>query len=131
MLVGRFRFAAKTACGMKSWASTTSEWYPYQRWQTNYCVEPRRRIGRPAKRWHDQTQFSAQEIFLISINDETWSSLWENFCTVMLGTLVFGGSSCFMSLADRSFDPDGNCVVCVFVFTRGGKTYMHGTEIHT
>ena len=64
LLVGRFRFAAKIASGMNSRASITSEWYPYQRWQENYCVEPRRRIGRPAKRWDDQMQSFAQEIFL-------------------------------------------------------------------
>ena len=50
LLVGRFRFAAKIASAVNSWASITSEWYPYQRWKMNYCVEPRRRIGRPAKR---------------------------------------------------------------------------------
>ena len=60
LLVGRFRFAAKIASGMISWASITSEQYPYHRWQLNYCVEPRRRIGRPAKCWDDQTQFFAQ-----------------------------------------------------------------------
>ena len=47
-LVGSFRFAAKIVSAINSWASITGEWYPYQRWKMNYCVEPRRRIGRPA-----------------------------------------------------------------------------------
>ena len=45
LFVGRFRFAAKIASAMNSWASITREWRPYQRWQMNYCVQPRRRIG--------------------------------------------------------------------------------------
>ena len=44
----------------------------------NYCVEPRRRIGRPAKRWDDQIESFAQEIFHSSwfqaAKSETWSS---------------------------------------------------------
>ena len=83
LLVGRFRFAAKIASGMNSWASITSEWYPYQRWQKNYCVEPRKRIGRPAKRWDDQMQSFAQVIFHSSwfqaAKYETWSSHEKNF----------------------------------------------------
>ena len=78
LLVGRFRFAAKIASGINFWASITSEWYPYQRWQMNCCVEPRRRIGRPVKRWDDQMQSFAQEIFHSSwfqaAKYETWSS---------------------------------------------------------
>ena len=98
LLVGRFRCAAKIASGMNSWASITSEWHPYQRWQMSYCVEPRRRIGRPAKRWDDQMQSFAQEIFHSSwfqaAKCQTWSSHEESFCTVVLGTLMFG-CSCF------------------------------------
>ena len=78
LLVGRFRFAAKIASAVNSWASITSEWYPYQRWKMNYCVEPRRRIGRPAKRWDDQIESFAQEIFHSSwfqaAKCETWRS---------------------------------------------------------
>ena len=77
-LVGRFRFAAKIASAVNSWASITSEWYPYQRWKMKYCVEPRRRIGRPAKRWDDQIESFAQEIFHSSwfqaAKCETWRS---------------------------------------------------------
>ena len=44
----------------------------------NYCVEPRRRIGRPAKHWDDQIESFAQEIFHSSwfqaAKSETWSS---------------------------------------------------------
>ena len=95
LLVGRFRFAAKIASGMISWASITSEQYPYHRWQLNYCAELRRRIGRPAKCWDDQTQSFAQEIFHSSwfqeAKYETWSSHEKRFS-------------------------DGNCVcVCVCV----------------
>ena len=78
LLVGRFRYAAKIASAANSWASITSEWYPYQGWKINYCVEPRRRIGRPAKRWDDQIEFFAQEIFQSSwfqaAKCETWRS---------------------------------------------------------
>ena len=78
LLVGRFRFAAKISSAVNSGASITSEWYPYQRWKINYCVEPRRRIGRPAKRWDDQIESFAQEIFHSSwfqaAKSETWSS---------------------------------------------------------
>ena len=78
LLVGRFRFAAKISSAVNSWASITSEWYPYQRWKMNYCVEPRRRIGRPAKRWDDQIESFAQEVFHSSwfqaAKSETWSS---------------------------------------------------------
>ena len=83
LLVGRFRFAAKIASGINFWAPIPSEWYPYQRWPVNYCVKPRRRIGRPAKRWDDQTQSCAQEIFHSSwfqaAKYETWSSHEKNF----------------------------------------------------
>ena len=48
LLVGRFRFAAKIGSSMKFWAFITSEWYPYQKWQMNYCVEPRKQIERPS-----------------------------------------------------------------------------------
>ena len=78
LLVGRFRFAAKIASAVNSWASITSEWYPYQRWKMNYCVEPGRRIGRPGKRWDDQIESFAQEIFHSSwfqaAKCETWRS---------------------------------------------------------
>ena len=47
LLVGRFRCAAKIASAMNSSASITSEGHPCRRWQVNYCVKPRRRIGRP------------------------------------------------------------------------------------
>ena len=44
----------------------------------NYCVEPRRRIGRPATRWDDQIESFAQEIFHSSwfqaAKCETWRS---------------------------------------------------------
>ena len=83
LLVGRFRFAAEIASAMNSWASITSEWHPYQRWQMNDCVEPRRRIGRQAKRWDDQIESFAQEIFHSSwfqaANYETWSSHEKTF----------------------------------------------------
>ena len=56
----------------------TSEWYPYQGWQMNYCVEPSSRIGRPANRLDDQMECFAQEFFHSSCfpaaNHETWSS---------------------------------------------------------
>ena len=95
LLVGRFRFAAKIASAMNSWASITGEWHPYQSWQMNYCVEPRRRIGRPAKRWDDQIEFFAHKIFHSSwfqaANYETWSSHAKTL--YMLGTLMFGCSS--------------------------------------
>jgi len=83
LLVGRFRFATKIVPAMNSWASIRNEWQPYQRWQLNYCVEPRRRIGRPAKRWDDQINFLAEEIFQSSwfqaSNYETWSSHEKTF----------------------------------------------------
>ena len=40
LLVGRFRFLTSA---VNSWGSITGEWYPYQRWTMNYCVEPRTR----------------------------------------------------------------------------------------
>ena len=61
-LVGKFRFAAKMACAINSWASVTSEWLPYQGWQVNYCIEPRRPIGRPAKRWDDHIMVSGGQL---------------------------------------------------------------------
>ena len=49
-----------------------------------YCVEPRKRIGRLAKRWDDQMQSFAQEIFHSSwfqaAKYETRSSHETNFC---------------------------------------------------
>ena len=95
LLVGRFRSAAKIASGMNSWASITSEWYPYQMWQMNYCVEPRRRIGRPAKRWDDQMQSFAKEIFHSSwfqaAKCETWSSHEKSF---VARNVVFFNTKC-------------------------------------
>ena len=89
LLVGRFRFAAKIASAVNSWASITSEWYPYQRWKMNYCVEPRRRIGRPGKRWDDQIESFAQEIFHSSwfqaAKCETWRSHEKAFVKWCLG----------------------------------------------
>ena len=35
LLVGTFRFAAKIASAMNSWASITSDWFPYHGWQMN------------------------------------------------------------------------------------------------
>ena len=82
-VVGGFRFAAKIACAMNSGASIANEWHPYQRWQMNYCVEPRARIGRPAKRWDNQIESFAHQIFHSSsfqaANYETWSSHEETF----------------------------------------------------
>ena len=78
LLVGKFCFASKIASAVNSWASIRSEWYPYHRWKIDYCVEPRRRIGRPAKRWDDRSEFFSQEIFHSSWFQadisETWSS---------------------------------------------------------
>ena len=43
----------------------------------NYCVEPRRRIGRSTKRWDDQIKSFAHEFFhsswLQAANYATWS----------------------------------------------------------
>ena len=61
-LVGRFRFAAKSASAINSWASITSEWHPYQGWQVNYCIESRKRIGRPAANY--ETSSSHEKIFV-------------------------------------------------------------------
>ena len=117
LLVGKFRFAAKIASAVNSWASITSEWYPYQSWKMNYCVEPRRRIGRPAKRWDDQNWIfcTGNFPFIMVSGGQIWDMelSWEGFCKVVLGMLMFGCSSFPMSLADRSFDSDGNCVCCV------------------
>ena len=79
LLGGRFRFAANIASGINSWTSITSEWNPYQRWQMNYCVEPRRWICRPA----NCSVFFSHEIFhsswLQAAKNETWSSHEINF----------------------------------------------------
>ena len=49
----------------------------------NYCVEPRTRIGRPAKRWDNQIESFAHQIFHSSwfqaANYETWSSHEKTF----------------------------------------------------
>ena len=83
LLVGRSRFAAKIASAMNSGASVTSEWHPYQRRQMNYCVEPRGRISSPAKRWDDQIESFAHQIFHSSwfqaANYETGSSHEKTF----------------------------------------------------
>ena len=63
LLVRKFRFAAKIVSAMNISASITSAWHPCQSWQVNYCVEPRRRSGRPPKRWDEQIESFAQEIF--------------------------------------------------------------------
>ena len=73
LLVGRFRFAAKIASAMNSWASVTSEWYPHQKWHVNYYLKRRRRIGGPAQRWDDQMEIFHSSWFQTA-NNETWSS---------------------------------------------------------
>ena len=115
LLVGKFRFAAKIASGMNSWASITSEWYPYQRWQKNYCVEPRRGIGRQRNAGMIKCnllrrKFSIHDGFRrpsmrrgILMRKVLYSGAWNADVWMHLFP---------MSLADRSFDSDGNCV-CV------------------
>lgn len=86
LLVGRFRFAAKIACAMNSWASITKLLR-----RTSWA---NKRIVRPAKRWDDRMESFAQEIFYSSwcqtASYETWSSHDNFFCTMVLGTWTFG-----------------------------------------
>ena len=54
ILRGKFRFAAKIACKANHWPVLCSRWQPGYFYERNFHVQPRRRPGRPPKRWDDQ-----------------------------------------------------------------------------
>ena len=105
----------------------------YYKWMASlpkvasYCVEPRRRIGRPAKRWDDQMQSFPQENFHSSwfqaAKCETWSSHEKSFCTVVLGTLMFG-CSCF-PCPSRTVALTRTGIVCLCVCVCGPRFNRH------
>ena len=63
ILRGKFRFAAKIACKVNHWPVLSSRWQPGYLHERNFHVQPRRRPGRPPKRWDDQLRFFFEHVF--------------------------------------------------------------------
>ena len=112
LLVGRFCLASKIASGINSGDSITSEAFRYQSWQMNYCVEPRKRIGRLAKCKLLRRKFSIHHGFKrpsmrhgVLMRQILSSGAWNADVWLQLFLI---------SLSDCGFDSDRNCVcVCV------------------
>ena len=64
ILRGKFRFAAKIACKVNHWPVLCSRWQPGHLHERNFHVQPRRRPGRPPKRWDDQLRFFLNMFFI-------------------------------------------------------------------
>lgn len=80
----------------------------------NYCVRPLGRIDCPAKRWDDQKKhqkFSTRH----GLSSQFWHMLFscENICKVVLGTLMFGGSSSPCPSQTVAWTRKGIVCVCV------------------
>ena len=63
ILRGKFRLAAKIARKNNHWPALCSRWQPGHFWETNFPVQPRRRLGRPPKRWDDQLRAFSDSLF--------------------------------------------------------------------
>ena len=63
ILRGKFRFAAKIACKVNHWPVLCSRWQPGYLYERNFHVQPRRRPGRPPKRWDDQLRVFSEHVF--------------------------------------------------------------------
>ena len=101
LLIGRLRSAAKIASAMCSWASTTREKHPCQRWKIDYCVAlvgelvAQRHAGMIKLIFSAQATFhsswfqaeNGEPVFLTPLarfrssqmNNETWSSHEKTF----------------------------------------------------
>ena len=62
----QFRVATKIFDQQSSWAAATSTWTPTNEWQQNFSTEPKRRQGRPSKRWDDNLEKFAMNYFRMS-----------------------------------------------------------------
>jgi hypothetical protein len=62
----QFRVATKIFDQQNSWAAATSTWTPTNEWQQNFSTEPKRRQGRPSKRWDDNLEKFAMNYFRMS-----------------------------------------------------------------
>ena len=62
----QFRVATKIFDQQNSWAAATSTWTPTNEWQQNFSTEPKRRQGRPSKRWDDNVEKFAMNYFRMS-----------------------------------------------------------------
>jgi hypothetical protein len=79
----QFRVATKIFDQQNSWAAATSTWTPTNEWQQNFSTEPKRRQGRPSKRWDDNLEKFAMNYFRIS-----WGSCTESARMAILRTSV-------------------------------------------
>ena len=62
----QFRVATKIFDQQNSWAAATSTWTPTNEWQQIFSTEPKRRQGRPSKRWDDNVEKFAMNYFRMS-----------------------------------------------------------------
>ena len=62
----QFRVATKIFDQPNSWAAATSTWTPTNEWQQIFSTEPKRRQGRPSKRWDDNLEKFAMNYFRMS-----------------------------------------------------------------
>ena len=63
ILRGKFRCAAKIACKVNHWPVLCSRWQPSYFYEGNFHVQPRKRPGRPPKRWDDQLRVFSEHVF--------------------------------------------------------------------
>ena len=63
ILRGKFRLAAKIACKDNRCRALCSRCQPGHFWETNFPVQPRRRPGRPPKRWDAQHWAFSNSLF--------------------------------------------------------------------
>ena len=60
-----FRVATKIFHLRNSWAAATTQWNPTSGWQQTSSNEPKRRQGRPSKRWDDNFESFANHYFQV------------------------------------------------------------------
>ena len=68
------RVATKIFHLRNSWLAATTQWNPTSEWQQTSSNEPKRRQGRPSKRWDDNFESFANHYFQVpwGLNGRSW-----------------------------------------------------------
>lgn len=68
------RVATKIFHLRNSWPAATTQWNPTSEWQQTSSNEPKRRQGRPSKRWDDNIESFANHYFQVpwGLNGRSW-----------------------------------------------------------
>ena len=100
-------FASKIAT-KNGWPQPVLKGCPQTKWENNYSVEPRRKVGRPLRSWHAKLQeffhreFPQHTTWLEAAQSPEWPGALIVFAipTSTVELLTF----CPMSFKDRSFE---------------------------